>query len=219
MGALAQSAVDKTIQLFDTIQRYGNTYARLMNNIISGSVVRVPVGFAGSMVFDSDSKIITVNEINVDSRAVTFTVFSENDDEYVGRSNHYGIPMNVNNENITLRQFNFEDDLNGQYQKATLQVMQAKGIWERAGQTVPLESFLTKAAAEIAPIKRLGVTIYSGVQTGAGLVSVFSKANTSQNSVPAPAWKSQVTGPLSLASNQISGAGSFAHLVSGYKAE
>lgn len=188
----AQTAIDAAASLFNSIEIYGNTYARLINNVLNGTVVRIPIGFAGSMVFDNNDKIITVNEFNVDSRAVTFTVFSDNEDEYVGRSDHYGTPLDINNNGLTLRQFNFEDDINGKYNQGTLQVLQAQDIWEEAGQTVPLESFFTQAAAVASPLKKLGVLIYSAVQTARGLTNILT--TTTKASTPSPAFASPVSG-------------------------
>lgn len=59
-----------------------------VSNILSGTTVRIPYGFAGTMAFDdsADSKLGTVGF----GTPIKYSTFSDNADEYVGVGDHYG---------------------------------------------------------------------------------------------------------------------------------
>ncbi len=118
------------------IQQVTNTWnqaADLVNSTFTGigiqlsGNVRVPIGFAGTMAFDdkADVNLYTVNF----GESIKYSVFSDNDDEYVGVGDHYGsstVPMD----------FGFIDPADRLTYNQGL-VDQATKIWAKAGFVVP----------------------------------------------------------------------------------
>jgi hypothetical protein len=57
------------------------------SQVLNGDTIRVPVGFAGALEFDTDTTPASPIEFG---SAITYTTYADNDDEYVGVGDHYG---------------------------------------------------------------------------------------------------------------------------------
>lgn len=97
--------------------------------------VRVPVGFAGSLVFSEEPDQVTKLDpatIQELEGRIQYTTFSDNDDEYVGVGTQYGTDTWWNavrgfGETTQSEVLNYGNDM----------VERAKTQWEQAGYTVP----------------------------------------------------------------------------------
>ena len=93
----AATLFDSLEQNVARVQDAWNRVDQVVNNTINkvsglfnGDLgTRIPIGFAGDMVFNTDPSEATVGEI-VANQKVSYTVFEDNADEYVGVSDHYG---------------------------------------------------------------------------------------------------------------------------------
>lgn len=88
-GLLQQLSV--VTQAWTSTRNVVNNAAAAVSGLLNGDHVRVPVGFAGSMAFDQDDLLgkVTINGIK-SGQPLLYSVFSDNEDEYVGVSDHYG---------------------------------------------------------------------------------------------------------------------------------
>jgi hypothetical protein len=172
-------------QTADNLAKYGNIVTRAANNLINGEVIRVPVGFAGSMVYDTnDAKVIPVE--SPAGGAVKFTTYSDNQDEYVGKAGHGSYGSAFIGINKRSDAFLFKDvDVEAEYNKAKLQANAATAMWRRAGNTVAFTEVMGRLTAAVNPIKKLGLAVYTGIQTGNALVSLINKE---QNPVKSSAF-------------------------------
>ena len=136
---LIQSAIGSVTNALNTVNQVTNQTLQTLSNILSGDVVRVPVGFAGDMVFSSGLSELSASQlasdfISVDSVLPTvgkFGTFDLNSDEYVGSGDQYG------SANAAVLQY---------LQSPTVQTVLAQGTqlqdaasstWADAGLTVP----------------------------------------------------------------------------------
>jgi hypothetical protein len=84
----------------NTAKKYVNGFLLDVNALLNGDIVRVPYGFAGSLVFEDSqltnrqlsqlSAMETLSSNRQSSYTVKYTTFDRNEDEYVGISQHYG---------------------------------------------------------------------------------------------------------------------------------
>jgi hypothetical protein len=224
----AQRLLDSVSQVSETLQKTANTAFRSANNLINGELVRIPVGLAGSTVFDSaDAKV--VYETTLDSGVVRFTTYSDNEDEYVGKSSHYGSALVGITSRIDAPLFN-QVDLNAEYQNIQKQVNAARKRWENAGFAVAADSAITDLNSKLNPIKKLGMTVYTGVKTIKALVNVIDKSNdpalgskfdsnfNPDDQIIRPSFKANPGSPRAKV-GQSSGAGSLPHSLTPPKVE
>lgn len=88
-------AIDTGSQkLFDTIANFFGNLGKGVDNVISttsqllnGELVRVPVGYLGTLAYDEESNI-KIRDVKFGGK-VTYSTFDKNDDEYVGRGDQY----------------------------------------------------------------------------------------------------------------------------------
>lgn len=84
----AQSLIESVSEVWNTTSRVVDGVLARISQAANGSLVRVPVGFEGSLAFDEEADV-HVREVKYGGK-VRFTTFSDNLDEYVGESDHYG---------------------------------------------------------------------------------------------------------------------------------
>ena len=107
-------------------------------SFMSGSTVRVPVGFEGTMAYDkgANAQLATVHY----GGTVTYTTFNKNNDEYVGTSDQYA------SSDLKYGNFGFVS-LEDQLTLNTVMVNKATAIWKEAGYEIPTSSPVGKYLA------------------------------------------------------------------------
>jgi hypothetical protein len=65
-----------------------NQFFDRVEQVVNGTVVRVPVGFEGSMAFDKD-EVTTLKAVVTPSQTIAYTVFQQNDEEYLDNRGAY----------------------------------------------------------------------------------------------------------------------------------
>jgi hypothetical protein len=121
--------------------------------------VRIPIGFAGSMVFKDDQRnVVTPNE---SSGVTRYTSFDDNDDEFVGVGDHYG---------PRIFKMNFGATTAGQeIEYGQEMVRKASYAWAKAGFKIPDTS--------LGPVSKFLVSKSVGL-LGVGATEVWKVANT-----------------------------------------
>jgi len=126
--------------------------------------VRVPVGFAGSLVFRDETTLITQHESK--DTTVRYTTFADNDAEYVGVSDHYGGSM------LSLG----ESGLIGEGQTALsysqMVVDKANEEWKAAGFTLP--------DTQLGPVSKFLVSKALGMYAAGAAAAWQSSSNVKQ---------------------------------------
>jgi hypothetical protein len=85
-----ESGVAKAKDAWGQAQQVVNSALDRVSGLLNGDGgVRVPIGFAGSLVFN-DSATLTPPTINEYAGRVLYTTFADNSDEFVGVGTHYG---------------------------------------------------------------------------------------------------------------------------------
>lgn len=74
---------------FNSIRNQAESVVKRLSDMANGTIIRVPVGFAGAMEFDDDIDPATLREVT-GAGVVRYSTFDQNNDEYVGSSDHYG---------------------------------------------------------------------------------------------------------------------------------
>jgi hypothetical protein len=65
-----------------------NQFFDRVEQVVNGTVVRVPVGFQGSMAFDKN-ELTTLKAVVTPSQTIAYTVFQQNDEEYIRSGESY----------------------------------------------------------------------------------------------------------------------------------
>jgi hypothetical protein len=65
-----------------------NQFFDRVEQVVNGTVIRVPVGFAGSMAYDKD-ELTTLKPVVTPSQTIAYTVFQQNDEEYIRSGESY----------------------------------------------------------------------------------------------------------------------------------
>jgi hypothetical protein len=126
---------------WNSVQKVVNGAIRTVSGALNGEIIRVPRGFEGSMVFDEG---LTPAQLQQQLRReettigpggqILFTYFSDNQDEYIGASDHYGSAISAAGAN----RVNFEGThpvLNDRKY-----VAKAREIWASYGFAAPDDS-------------------------------------------------------------------------------
>lgn len=119
------------VRTFNTAQKIANTALQKLSNLAAGEVVRIPIGFEGSLAFDVDS-VVSLKEITGAGK-ITYTTFDQNEDEYVGRGNHYGSSFDRRAQILDPFDRTLEEERNS----ITHTLDRARQIWSDAGLDVP----------------------------------------------------------------------------------
>lgn len=83
------SGLSKVLGFWISTKEIINSVASTISGLQNGDNIRVPIGFAGALAFDDDSKA-KLTSIKYDRPIQYTSKFSDNEDEYVGQSSHYG---------------------------------------------------------------------------------------------------------------------------------
>lgn len=123
--------------------------------------VRVPVGFAGSLVFRDETTLITQHE-SKDS-TVRYTTFADNDAEYVGVSDHYG------GSTLSLNEPALIGESRSALSYSQTMVDMANAEWKKAGFDLP--------DTQLGPVSKFLVSKALGMYA-AGATSAWQTSNT-----------------------------------------
>lgn len=86
--------ISKISATFDSLKGQAEKVIKKLSDLANGTIIRVPVGFAGALEFDENAK---VNLVDVTGAGVVkYSTFDQNQDEYVGSSDHYGSSVRQN---------------------------------------------------------------------------------------------------------------------------
>jgi hypothetical protein len=168
MGILLDQQQVQDLTLFQGLSAYANAAlsawqtaeqtSQYLLQRLSDAVnptVGVPVGFAGALEFDSDQ--VSVTEVK-STGEVMFSVFSANDEEYVGRSSHYG--SSITDDGAIQYQFGNVDSLLDTIERGQRVVDKAVQLWTDEGYGIPPD--------QLAAVSEVLTTLGTGlVQVGA----------------------------------------------------
>lgn len=143
----------------DNAKKFINGIVTDLTAAQNGDVIRVPYGFAGSLVFDNSEytsaqlKAVAYKEYNqsLQGQSITYTTFSDNIDEFVGKSQQYG--SSVTDTGLTYVG-NLFPNVDKDKQNSEL-VAKATADWKAHGMTPPtdyndqISSFLLKRGVGI----------------------------------------------------------------------
>lgn len=138
-----------------------NTINKIQGFLNADIGTRIPIGFAGSLIFDPEEKI-TIGEIAA-SQSISYTDFSDNWDEFVGKSDHYGTSELRSG---ILTDFGDNADVLTYSQKM---VNSARDVWSKNGFEIPVE--------ELGPVSKFLVSKAVGM-TAVGVTAAWQAANT-----------------------------------------
>lgn len=144
---ISPSEVVKSWQSIGDITRNA---LQTVTGILSGSVMRVPVGFAGNLAYDDADMVRIVQAAEVGG-VVRYTTFDDNDDEYVGSSDHYGSSA------LDLGKQNYGDYYAKYGQDDEPLTKKAERIWSDAGYDV--NSSWAQTLANAVSLVKLGLTV------------------------------------------------------------
>lgn len=148
------SQINSVSQTFNSLRSQAESAIQRLSDLANGTTIRVPVGFAGAMEFDSDpTQLIDISGAGV----IKYSTFDQNVDEYVGSSDHYGSSVSPEGA-VRIGDNSAQTTLTRNQQM----VDTATQIWAEAGFQVPSED-----EAFVATML---------VKTGFGLASVGSNA-------------------------------------------
>ena len=86
-----EAGVAKVQDAWGKSQQVVNSAFDRVSSLLNGDGgVRVPLGFAGSLVFNDSAGVFIPPTISEYAGRVTYSTFDKNDDEYVGVGTHYG---------------------------------------------------------------------------------------------------------------------------------
>ncbi len=86
---------------FNSIRNQAESVVKRLSDMANGTIIRVPVGFAGAMEFDDEIDPASLKEVT-GAGVVKYSTFDKNDDEYVGGSDHYGSSVRQDGANRVL---------------------------------------------------------------------------------------------------------------------
>lgn len=72
---------------FNSVKNQAEMVVKKLSDLANGTIIRVPVGFEGATEFDTEPT--TLREVT-GAGVVRYSTFDQNNDEYVGSSDHYG---------------------------------------------------------------------------------------------------------------------------------
>lgn len=158
------SAINKGWSMIDNSI---NQAESALNGLINGDVVRIPVGFQGALAFDADADVTEVKTYW--GEQITYTVFQDNEDEYVGVGDQYA-SSSTSSEAMQFVRFLGDDSFANEKDMASTQLSTAmdqwKASWAANGLNVP--QFENGAMARVLKdATQVGLSIATGVQNWA----------------------------------------------------
>lgn len=141
-----KSSIDSVVNAFSKVNSLLNTVKNVAGQF-SLAPIRIPVGFAGASTFDTDNvkvNYISADYYKVDNKplVIKYSVYKDNNDEYVGVSDHYGSSQSFD----SVMNLGFET-LNERLSFGTKMVKKLTAQWAAAGYPVELNALATEARA------------------------------------------------------------------------
>lgn len=127
---LLRTGPSLVLRSFKAAQGLANRGLKALSNLAAGEVIRVPIGFEGSLAFDDEN---TETSEVLGGGVIRYTTFSDNLDEYVGVGSHYG--SSVSEEGVV--DFRLQPTLDQEKDSITQTINRARQIWREAGLDVP----------------------------------------------------------------------------------
>lgn len=122
--------ISRVSATFSRLRSQADMTIRNLSDLSNGTIIRVPVGFAGAMEFDDEIDPTTLKEVT-GAGVIKYSTFDQNLDEYVGTSDHYGSAVRQNGVVRVDTSTGFELTKNQQT------VIKAAAIWASVGLQVP----------------------------------------------------------------------------------
>lgn len=140
-----QAKISALNQAISSTKKFVNGFMLDFNAFQNGDIIRVPVGFEGSLVFDdSEYTAAQLNQANrIEAMApysktlvVSYTTFADNEDEYVGKSMHYGsaVQGDTGTGGVVKRNWEIESDKDS---RTRVLLAKAQASWRAAGLNPP----------------------------------------------------------------------------------
>lgn len=159
------ASIERVSQTFNSIKNQAESVVKRLSDLANGTIIRVPVGFAGALEFDNEVDPATLKEVT-GAGVVRYSTFDQNDDEYIGSSDHYGSSSRINGV------VRVDENLSTKLTRDQKMVDEAQRIWSENGFDVPSDDqFLVSTLL---------------IKTGYGMLAVGSNAmwrNKSQDNV------------------------------------
>lgn len=120
------NGLNQASQAFNSLRNQAESVVKRLSDLANGTIIRVPLGFAGAMEFDGDVDPATLQEVT-GAGVVKYSTFDQNEDEYVGSSDHYGSAVRDSGANRILDDNTVVLTRNAEMQTA------AEAIWAKNG--------------------------------------------------------------------------------------
>lgn len=191
LSAFAQPLIDGLSGLWSSANQIAESIFSTASQLMNGELIRVPVGFAGTMEFDETTKV-DLPDVNFGG-VIKYSTFSDNLDEYVGSGDHYGSSA------VGLLNSSFGDPNSKKALTYNQKLVDAATLkWTKAGlappteQLGPLSSFLVKAGMGLLGVgaTKAWTAFAQGQEAGSALESVDNETDT-----PPPLSSSQTGVP------------------------
>lgn len=149
------AGLDQVSQTFNTLKNQAEAAIKRLSDLANGTIIRVPVGFAGALEFEDNVDISTLREVTGEG-VVKYSTFDQNTDEYVGTSDHYGSSVRTNGV------VRVNDNVQEPITRNQKMIQQAQLLWAEQGFAVPPD--------DLGPVSTLLV------KTGFGMAAFGSNA-------------------------------------------
>jgi hypothetical protein len=131
---LLRTGIGTVVKTFNKAQQIANSALKSLSNLVAGEVIRIPIGFEGSMAFDvgkfdPEAKELVVSQGGV----ITYSTFDKNDDEYVGSGTHYGSSLPQKGKLFDP----YADQIKEQENSVRYTLARAQAVWADAGLEIP----------------------------------------------------------------------------------
>jgi hypothetical protein len=147
----------------------------LASQAINGDNIRIPIGFQGALAFDQEADVSAI-EVQYGG-LISYTTFSNNDDEFVGSGDQYASSKTYG-EMLFLR--TPDDQVDQELQSDANQLAQAQEEWAAAG--IPVPNVELGAISQVLhSTTQLGLAVATGVQNWGAYVN-----NGNAGSSPGP---------------------------------
>lgn len=129
-----QNLANTVRSAWSSVQNLARGVTSTISGAMNGEIIRIPRGFEGTMAFDTDATALQVQnqeeaeQLGSGIQSIKYTVFSDNLDEYVGASDHYGSSILANGQANRV-QFETEDTIS----RDSKLVAKARQVWTDAG--------------------------------------------------------------------------------------
>lgn len=160
------SNLSKVSATFNKIKGQAEMVIKKLSDLANGTIIRVPIGFAGALEFDENAKVDLVNVTG--AGVVRYSTFDQNQDEYVGSSGHYGSAIQENGKGLQ----RVDPGIGIELRRDQTMITEAKRLWAQNGFELPF--------ADKGPVVGLLV------KTGFGMAAVGANA----------AWAGKLPDPM-----------------------